>query len=364
MRKNTNFFIISRIIIGGSFVLFSIIPITLSCILSCIVYLLSTINNTPLLKTDREDVIKLINEFTNSEPSFKSIWLKNNRIHVLHYNCGLPNNEKKTPILFAHGTMSSSFSYIDFIKHSRDRDVYAIDLPGYGISEWFENLDPLDIKNRDIIFEQYRELFYHVLENIGKKKWILFGHSFGGFIIANSMLLRPVKKDGPIIEHYYLSGLPGLYNITNYTCFFGYILKYGLIELLVKSKLRKQMCLFPLYFFRNASTITKCNIANFYNTDAVNGSYFVSTYITRESLTLLYYNGALHVDLIKQVKNCDNIKVTLINGQEDKLIDSNNIIVTSILTERKMPCHIIPKIGHDLLTKENAQNIYDIINNV
>lgn len=72
----------------------------------------------------------------------------------------------------------------------------------------------------------------------------------------------------------------------------------------------------------------------------------------------------MHDDLIKQVKNCDNINVTLINGQEDKLIDPNNIIVTSILTERKMPCHIIPKIGHDLLTKENAQNIYDIINNV
>ena len=79
----------------------------------------------------------------------------------------------RTPVLIVHGL--SFFSY-DWIKPAsliaRDREVVAIDMRGFGDSDWSAARDyKLETLSNDVIV---------VLDALGWRKAVLMGHSFGG----------------------------------------------------------------------------------------------------------------------------------------------------------------------------------------
>ena len=78
----------------------------------------------------------------------------------------------------------------------------------------------------NIIYERYKETLVRVIEYLSKhtnnKTWIFHGHSLGGFMGVNTLFLTNTFSDEDTniqIEHYYLSNIPGLYNVTNYGFF-------------------------------------------------------------------------------------------------------------------------------------------------
>lgn len=63
---------------------------------------------------------------------------------------------------------------------SNERNVYAIDLPGVGLS----SRNPFNIKNPEEIIKYYISKINLWREFLGLNKIVLIGHSFGGFISA------------------------------------------------------------------------------------------------------------------------------------------------------------------------------------
>ena len=348
------------ILCATGFFLTSFGIICFSSALSFVVYIVCNILNIKPLRTERNYIIQYMNEFTEENSEFTSIWI-DNKIHVLHYDC--KNANKKTPILLVHGTNSFSINYVEYAKKSVDRDFFILDVPGWGISEWFNDCDSVR-EEMNIIYERYKETLVRVIEYLSKhtnnKKWIFHGHSLGGFMGVNTLFLTNTFSDEDTniqIEHYYLSNIPGLYNVTNYGFFWGYILTYALPEIIVKNDIGKYLCLLPLYLFRHSSPLVKCRIANLYNKTAVNGARFCARHMERTSMTTFVWVSCIHDQLIQH----DAGNITLIYGENDTVTESYNGEKISILTNRRIKIHIIPNYGHQLLNEEVAPQIFNII---
>jgi esterase len=78
-----------------------------------------------------------------------------------------------TPVLIVHGLSFFSYDWIDAgTQIAQDREVAAIDMRGFGQSDWSPSRDyKLETLSDDVI---------KVLDTLGWRKAVLMGHSFGG----------------------------------------------------------------------------------------------------------------------------------------------------------------------------------------
>ena len=115
-----------------------------------------------------------------------------------------------TPLVLIHGFISGVCWWAqNFDTLSSNRTVYAIDLPGFGRSSRPEF--PSDATKAEQKFVQYLEEWR---EAVGLEKFIVLGHSLGGYIVAAYSLQHPER-----VQHLILSdpwGFP--------------ILPYGIVD--------------------------------------------------------------------------------------------------------------------------------------
>ncbi|KRX10757.1 hypothetical protein PPERSA_04924 [Pseudocohnilembus persalinus] len=102
------------------------------------------------------------------------------------------NDKNKKKILFIHGYMSSGASFYKMLyKLNHDFEIYSIDLPGMGLSSrpkfnYVNFQDNLDFFIKTI--EKYTEM-------AELDKFILVGHSFGGYISTRYAIQNPEKVE-------------------------------------------------------------------------------------------------------------------------------------------------------------------------
>ena len=109
-------------------------------------------------------------------------------VSIFYRKFGKPG---RTPVLIVHGL--SFFSY-DWIKPASliacDREVVAIDMRGFGDSDWSPARDyKLETLSNDVIA---------VLDALGWSKVVLMGHSFGGRVALATAGWKPERAAGLI----------------------------------------------------------------------------------------------------------------------------------------------------------------------
>lgn len=110
-----------------------------------------------------------------------------------------------TPILLIHGIPDSSESWVPVMEQlSKTHSVYAVDLAGYGYSEWPDN--------HDFSLSAQADYLREFMERLGLKQAVLVGHDIGGGIaqiltarqpqgIAHLVLVNSVMADEwPVLE--------------------------------------------------------------------------------------------------------------------------------------------------------------------
>jgi pimeloyl-ACP methyl ester carboxylesterase len=109
-------------------------------------------------------------------------------VSIFYRKFGRPG---RTPVLIVHGL--SFFSY-DWAKPAeliaRDREVAAIDMRGFGDSDWSPQRDyKLETLSNDVVA---------VLDALGWDKAVLMGHSFGGRVVLATAGWKPERAAGLI----------------------------------------------------------------------------------------------------------------------------------------------------------------------
>ena len=90
------------------------------------------------------------------------------------------NDSKGFPLVMVHGMGAGLAMFaMNFDTLAQARDVYAVDLPGFGRSSRVNfSSEPGQVE------EQYVECFEKWREKTGLTKMSLLGHSFGGYLTA------------------------------------------------------------------------------------------------------------------------------------------------------------------------------------
>jgi len=114
--------------------------------------------------------------------------IRSGDVSIFYRTFGKPG---RTPVLIVHGL---SFSSYDWIKPAsliaRDREVAAIDMRGFGDSDWSAARDyKLDTLSNDVIA---------VLDAFGWRQAVLMGHSFGGRVVLATAGWKPERAAGLI----------------------------------------------------------------------------------------------------------------------------------------------------------------------
>ena len=108
-------------------------------------------------------------------------------IHTVIFEPDDPPAEPATPLVMIHGFGCGIPQYYRNYDHLHStRHVYSIDLPGYARSTRVKFTDDPDIN--ESLFVEYLEKWRVA---IGLEKFILLGHSFGGYLSASYTIKYP-----------------------------------------------------------------------------------------------------------------------------------------------------------------------------
>jgi len=163
------------------------------------------------------------------------------------------NSCQGIPLIFVHGTFSSSQTFYHLISLLPDKyHCITVDLPNFGISDSMnvdDNLDKICIK--------YADFLDKFIQKLGYRKVNLIGHSLGAIF---SLYLARKRKN--LINKLFLLSTPGLFRSFGrygyYTgIFFKLLLPPNLSKLFFIKKLEKSF----QYYFRNSEIILRYYIA-------------------------------------------------------------------------------------------------------
>lgn len=133
---------------------------------------------------------KNIDAIKDSDSKF--IKIDNFDLHYKEYG------EGEKVIILIHGFGASTYSFRDIFKPlSNYYKVYAIDLPGFGLTE--------RVPSKNLSFNPYSrsgqiEVVKRFLDSIGVKKVIILGHSMGGGVATYFTIKYPEYTEKLIIE--------------------------------------------------------------------------------------------------------------------------------------------------------------------
>ncbi len=109
-------------------------------------------------------------------------------VEIFYRKLGKPG---RTPVLILHGLSFFSYDWIEPATIiSRDREVVAIDMRGFGESTWSPQRDyKLETLSNDVA---------NVLDGLGWGRAVLMGHSFGGRVALATAGWKPERVAGLI----------------------------------------------------------------------------------------------------------------------------------------------------------------------
>lgn len=120
--------------------------------------------------------------------SFKSYFVpisQQNRIQTIETD----SDSSRTPVLLLHGFAAGlGFWALNLDEISQKQKIYAIDLLGFGRSS--RPSFPPDSADAEKFYVQSIEEWR---ERVGVKKFILLGHSFGGYLACSYTLAHPER---------------------------------------------------------------------------------------------------------------------------------------------------------------------------
>ncbi len=110
-------------------------------------------------------------------------------VEIFYRKFGKPG---RTPVLIVHGLSFFSYDWIDAgTQIAQDREVAAIDMRGFGQSDWSPSRDyKLETLSDDVI---------KVLDMLGWRKAVLIGHSFGGRVCLATAGWKPERVAGLVL---------------------------------------------------------------------------------------------------------------------------------------------------------------------
>ena len=113
----------------------------------------------------------------------------NTFIHTVLFEPTTPPEEPATPLVMIHGFGCGIPQFYKNYDHLHaTRHVYSLDLPGYGRSTRVQFTD--NPQTNEDLFVEYLEKWR---EKVGLEKFILLGHSFGGFLSAAYAIKYPSR---------------------------------------------------------------------------------------------------------------------------------------------------------------------------
>ena len=182
------------------------------CIVTaCIAKLICRFTRFKQFDTSRKAYIENVSKYFKgaSVDGLASVWARGNKIHVLCRYSTIFADEP--PIIIIHGPNARcSLDYVEFMKSiPKHRDVFCIDLPGWGISEPL----PIDLDNDALftIYNSYATAIYKTMIElcpIDGQKFVLIGDSFGACLLTHAITsgIIPTNKIFKCI----LCSMPGL----------------------------------------------------------------------------------------------------------------------------------------------------------
>lgn len=110
-------------------------------------------------------------------------------VEIFYRKFGKPG---RTPVLIVHGLSFFSYDWIDAgTQIAQDREVAAIDMRGFGQSDWSPGRDyKLETLSDDVI---------KVLDMLGWSRAVLMGHSFGGRVCLATAGWKPERTAGLVL---------------------------------------------------------------------------------------------------------------------------------------------------------------------
>jgi esterase len=110
-------------------------------------------------------------------------------VEIFYRKFGKPG---RTPVLIVHGLSFFSYDWINAASRiARDREVVAIDMRGFGESDWSSGRDyKLETLSNDVI---------NVFDALGWDKAVLMGHSFGGRVCLATAGWKPKRAAGLVL---------------------------------------------------------------------------------------------------------------------------------------------------------------------
>jgi pimeloyl-ACP methyl ester carboxylesterase len=240
-----------------------------------------------------------------------SVWTLNGKIHVLCRYSTIFADEP--PIIIIHGPNARcSLDYVEFMKSiPKHRDVFCIDLPGWGISEPL--LVDLDNDALFTIYNSYATAIYKTMIEfcpIDGQKFVLIGDSFGSCLITHAIAsgIIPANK----IVKCILCSMPGISKNTfrnprvkSVQC------NMGIMDALFNSWWAPHLCC-ALLFERRLSLTTLRLLQKF--VPDKQGHKLVARNITSKAQWSYVMKQSLDI-----VSN--NVAIILVNGSRDSVVD-------------------------------------------
>jgi len=242
------------------------------------------------------------------------------------------NNFDKDSVLVIHGTCGNSLSFVKFASIiCSDFDVHLLDLPGFGRSNFDNNIDINLLENEDII-NMYCEVIKTYISSNKLRNVIVLGHSFGGFIASKFVIRHP-----DMIKKLILVSSAGIYpTLGDHGAYWALLFKLSLPQSILR--------ILNVFDTMITNMINNSFLKYYYKLLSSPHGFadkFVGRFIKLESIFTLtsYWNHPTLYELLSSP-----IPLGFIHGEHDNIMPCHQSIMFSKLSS--CPIHIVSNAYH------------------
>ena len=185
-------------------------------VLTCVIFFISACSvDSELDKNNEIDTNKIIAERVKNAPGLVTNHTIKKDNYQLHYvasksfsfeqtdidnkNTEMNRDEAKANLVFVHGTPGSWGTFARYFEDSslrKDFQVYSLDRPGWGESDYPEGEFPVSLSDQSRLIEPILE---EIWQANNQQKIIVIGHSLGGSLVPKLAADYPNYVEGVII---------------------------------------------------------------------------------------------------------------------------------------------------------------------
>ncbi len=329
------------------------------CLLSaCIAKLVYRFTDFEQFDTSHAGFKKNMSSYLRREclrDGFTSTWVLEESVHVLCRYSSVFSGEP--PIFIIPSVSKCSIDYMNFMKSiPKYRDVFCIDLPGWGISEPLANVDLRNDALPDI-FKSYATMIYKAMTeicSIRSQLFTLIGDAFGAYLLTHAFScgIIPANK----INKFILCEPPGLSkNTLRQPYLRGIPIKIGLLNALSNSWFSQHIC--AAFLCKRAVTLDtllflRHFIPNKYGYKMLTRNIRVCTSVKP------YWDITIKEPLIQIANDANNskMKVFIVHGLRDSVVSCMHS--KEVCEESKKIKYVEVWSGNDLLSYH--RNFYSL----